>query len=334
MFNMVSDQISICALGLSDYLRRRALRGVMQADGCNLRAIAVRDPQKAAEALGDTSVPLIASYEAALARDDVDAVYVMLPNAMHFEWVMRSIEAGKHVLCEKPMALSVGDVTTIAQAADANGVKVMEGYMYRFHPQWTMLLTLLENGVVGRVKCVIGHYAYLEDEYKAARFGVGSGGGALRLVGCYLVGAARLAFSGEPRYAAARMRYHLLGEVDQTFSGVLEFAEGHAVLHASVETFDTQYLRVMGDAGMIEMRMPWNPAASDITTITVSNPHGAEEFPVRPADQFQLEFEHFSRMVRGVERPRLPLSETLGNTAAVETLFESALQGGRALSVA
>lgn len=331
---MTSTPVTICALGLSDYLRRFALPGLMTATGCDLKAVAVRDVSKAQRALGGVSVPLMESYEDVLARKDVEAVYIMLPNALHLEWVMRSIRAGKHVLCEKPMGMSVEDVNAISQAAESNGVHVMEGYMYRFHPQWTEVVSMLRGGVIGNVRSVIGHYAYLDEQLTAARFAPGSGGGALRLVGCYLVSAARLAFGTEPQQATGRARYHVAGDIDLSFSGVLDFNEGQAILHTSVETFDTQYLRIMGESGMIEMPLPWNPGAQEDVSIVLT---GSSEFekprPVAHADQFQFEFEHFARLVRGVDEPIVPLSESLLNTAAVEALRNSAMQGGRTLPV-
>jgi predicted dehydrogenase len=331
-FHMASPPVTICTLGLSDYLRRYALPGLMRANGCDLRAIAVRDIPKARRALGDVDVPLIDSYEEALARPEVQAVYIMLPNALHMEWVMRSIRAGKHVLCEKPMALSVEDIDEIERAAASHGVNVMEGYMYRFHPQWAKVTSILRTGTIGRVRSVIGHYAYLDQEFTESRFAPGSGGGVLRLVGCYIVSAARLAFESEPGQAVGCARYRVEGDIDQTFSGVLTFSDGHATVHASVETFDTQYLRVMGETGMIEMRLPWNPAATDDTIISVTNSVGLEELSVAPADQFQLEFEHFARLVRGDEEPLVPLSESRLNTAAVEALRNSALRVSRPLA--
>jgi predicted dehydrogenase len=331
----MNEPVRICAVGLSDYLRRYALPGLMRAAGCQLTAIAVRDALKTKRALGDVPVELLPSYAEALRRPDIDAVYIMLPNALHFEWVIQAVEAGKHVLCEKPMAMSVDDVRTIADAARSRGVHVIEGYMFRFHPQWQEVASMIQSGKIGKVRSVIAHYAYLDEQLTDARFAPGSAGGALRLVGCYAVAAARLAFGTEPIWASGVARYHVPADIDLTFSGILEFEAGHATVQASVETFDTQYVRITGEGGMIELRpLPWNPAASDTTNIELTLPAGSDLITIPAVDQFQLEFENFARVVKNFDEPLVSLSESMLNTAAVESLRDSALRDGARIQVA
>ena len=325
-----SDQpLRIFVIGLSDYLARRAFPGLERAAGCELVGVAVRDVERAREKLrGASAGELIQPYDAVFDRSDVDAVYITLPNALHIEWTLRAIEAGKHVLCEKPMALRAEDVDRIDRAARARRVTVQEGYMYRFHPQWTRVTEILGGGLIGDVCAVISNYAYLDANYAGPRFQPELGGGVMRMVGCYPMSVALLAFDVDPVAVTALARPADTTGVDGSTSAVMEFSGGHATITATVDGYDNQYVRIVGTTGVIEVAMPFNPAADASTVTVLHRDEGVERIEIEPADQFQLQFEHFARVARGVDQPIVPLAESRRCARALAAITDSAGRGG------
>jgi predicted dehydrogenase len=321
--------VRIVVLGLSNFLLRNALPGLQRAQGCKLVGVAVRDLRTASTKLGGAAVgEVLASYDEALARPDVDAVYVTLPNALHVEWTLRAIDAGKHVLCEKPLALNPADVDRVAAAAEAHGITVLEGVMYRFHPQWRRIGEILRSGEIGEVRTVMAHYAYLDTTYNGPRFHGELGGGALRMVGCYPINIALFAFNHEPHAVTATSRPAGTTTVDGSTSALIEFAGGHATITATTEGFDSQYARIVGTSGIVEVLTPINAPPGQPVNVILRTSESREKIDAGPVDQFERQFQHFAEVVHGLAKPSVTLRESRQSARVLEAVAVSADQGG------
>jgi predicted dehydrogenase len=302
----------------------------MHARETRVACIAVRNKARALGKLPpDLDVPVVTPYRAALADPAVDAVYVTLPNALHKGWIIKALEAGKHVLCEKPMALKAADVADVARVAARCRRYVMEAYMYRFHPQWERVAAVIAEGRIGTVRTVVAQYAYVDDDYDGTRFSRRLGGGVSRMVGCYAMNIAYVAFGARPLAVTASARWLGARNVDTTMSAVIEFPAGHAVITATVEAFDSQYVRIIGSTGMIEIPLPVNPMRTDNVDLVLWDKAGGSTIEVGAADQFQREFEVFARGVRDRGRGLIPLEESRQNARLLDAVTRSARAGGR-----
>jgi len=322
--------VRIAVLGLSDFLRRYAFPGLATATGCEFVGVAGRNPEKLRHSLGEAFPGIIySSYDAALEDPNVEAVYITLPNATHTEWTLKAVAAGKHVLCEKPLSPDPADVDSIEIAARTANLIVTEGLMYRFHPQWTALVDLLRSDAIGQVRTLVSTYAYIDPSLSGPRFDPALGGGALKMVGCYAIDISVMAFKDDLSAVTALSRAAGNTGVDATTSAVLEFGNGHAVLTASTESFDNQYVRIIGESGMIEVPLPINATATDTTSITVTGNNATpDQLRFEPADQFKLEFEHFARAVRGLVKVAIPLKESRQYAVALNAVARSAQSQG------
>lgn len=331
-----SKSVRIVCLGLSDYLRRYAFPGLASADNCEFIGVAGRDPEKIRAVLGDQfSGEIYSGYESALSDPRVDAVYITLPNILHAEWVLRAIEAGKHVICEKPLTLQAADVDLIESAATNAGVVALEAIMYLHHPQWQYITQLLASKAIGQIRSVVANYTYLDTSYTGPRFNPHLGGGALAMVGSYPIDTAILAFGAAPTAVTAySLPAHATG-VDGTTSAILEFTAGHAIITVSTGAYDNQYVRLVGTEGLIEVPLPINAPAHSMTTVLVhraglSKPDRAE---FGPADQFKLQFERFAAVIDGREKPVTTLSESRSYAQTLEAVARSANSSGQRVAL-
>src|SRR5690606_5282482 len=194
-------------IGCASIAMRKVLPAMKQASNCDILAIASRDPAKAAAAAAELDIERhYGSYESLLADPDVEAVYVPLPNHLHAEWTVKAAEAGKHVLCEKPLALTAAEATTMVDACERAGVSLMEAFMYRLHPQWVRARELVESGRIGELCAIEASFAYHNTDPANIRNIAEMGGGALMDIGCYPVNVARMMFGGEPADVHAAIR--------------------------------------------------------------------------------------------------------------------------------
>ncbi|NJN15286.1 MAG: Gfo/Idh/MocA family oxidoreductase [Oscillochloris sp.] len=304
-------------------------------------AAASRDPVKAAAFAEQYGIPRsYGSYAELLADPDLSCIYLALPNALHAEWSIKAAEAGKHVLCEKPLAVSAAEAETMYAAARTNGVWLMEAFMYRFHPQTLKLQELLVSGVIGTVKQVRASFSFLvRDGANNVRLSAELAGGALMDVGCYCVNAARLAVGERPRRAFAAAQLAFSG-VDSTLMGTLEYPSGAiAQIACSLESARHHQLQVVGDDGIIEVDAVFTIPADRPTTIRLvrgAAQDAVESITIAPVEHFRLEAEGFAALVSAGHGdhglPEMPLIETLDNLATIEALLQSAAEG-RVVSV-
>jgi predicted dehydrogenase len=272
------------------------------------------------------------SYEEPLADREVDAVYNPLPNHLHVPWTIKAAEAGKHVLCEKPLSLTAADAESLLAVRERTKVKIGEAFMIRCAPQWLRLRELLSQGRVGELRSIVGCFSYFNDDPANIRNRVDSGGGGLMDIGCYLVHASRFAFGKEPTRVIAKIERDPKMRTDRLASGILDFPAGQSIFTCSTQLVPYQRIHFLGTRGRIEIEIPFN-APNDRPTRMFIDDGGdlsgknitTETFPV--CDQYTLQGDAFSRAI--LENGDVPVSveDGIRNMAAIDALFRSADSG-------
>ncbi|CAN5911291.1 Gfo/Idh/MocA family oxidoreductase [soil metagenome] len=292
-------------------------------------AIASRDHAKARAAADRLGVPhSYGSYEELIADPDVDAIYNPLPNHLHVPWSILAAEAGKHVLCEKPLALSAAEARQLLEVRRRTGVQIGEAFMVRAHPQWAAVRELIAEGRIGELKAIAGHFSYFKRDPSDVRSRPEWGGGALMDVGCYPITLSRWLFGEEPIEVTGVLEYDPEFNVDRVGSGLLRFPSGHATFTCGSQLVDHQRMQIYGTEGRIEVEVPYSPPYSRATRIFIDDGsqlagEAAEEIVFPPVDQYRLQAERFSEAIRGVGHVPTTLEDAIGNMAVIDALFRS-----------
>jgi D-xylose 1-dehydrogenase (NADP+, D-xylono-1,5-lactone-forming) len=310
-------------------INRKFLAGVRKSSEIDVVAVASRSQDAAERFAREHRIGrAVSGYDALLADPQVEVIYIPLPNSLHVEWTVRALEAGKHVLCEKPLSRRAADVRRAFDAADREGRLLMEGFMYRHHPQTGRLLQLLQDGAVGCVHMVRAAFGFVARNPSDVRLQAALEGGALMDVGCYCVSGARL-LAGEPHRVAAEQTIGGHG-VDIAFAATMRFA-GDVIAHfdAGLALAERDELEVVGDEGSVFLDDPWH---CRVPVIELRRGGGTERIEVKRADPYQLEAENMSAAVRGEAGPLLGREDAIGQARAIEALYEAA-ETGRAVNV-
>ena len=294
-------------------------------------AIASRDLAKARAAAESLGIPRAwGSYEELIADPDVDAIYNPLPNHLHVPWSIRAAEAGKHVLCEKPIALSASEARELMAARDRTGVTVAEAFMVRAHPQWHHVRDLVREGRIGALRLVTGHFSYYRVDPTDIRSVPEWGGGALMDIGCYPIMLSRWLFGAEPLEVVGMLERDPTLGVDRLASGMLRFANGQATFTCSGQLVSHQRMQLFGTTGRIDVEVPFSPRPHGWTRILLDDGRALEtgEVIALPGvDQFALQADRFAEAVRGTGAVPVPLEDAIGNMATIDALFRSAESG-------
>lgn len=289
-------------------------------------AIASRDQDSAdtlAQKLGIKRA--YGSYEALLADPDIDAIYNPLPNHLHVPWSIKAIQAGKHVLCEKPLGLDAGEVKHFIQIANQNPqLQVMEAFMYRFHPQWQTALELVRSGSIGQVRSIHSHFAYNNHDQANIRHFREMGGGALMDIGCYCISLARFIYDQEPLRVVGQITPYAGYEVDCFVSGIMEFADGNASFTASTKSEPQQYVEIHGEQGMIFIPVPFNPVSNSATHIVLTRNGQREEIVQQPSNHYRAMTDAFAQSIFNKTHAPTPLGDALANMKIIDAIFASA----------
>ena len=265
------------------------------------------------------------SYEALLADPTIDAIYNPLPNHLHVSWSIKAIEAGKHVLCEKPLGLDSADVQKLIDVAKQHPkVHVMEAFMYRFHPQWKLVKQLVRDGKIGQVRSIHSHFSYNNHDADNIRNVVDWGGGALMDIGCYCISLSRFIYDEEPLRVLGQITPYAGYDVDCFVSGMMEFADGSATFSASTKSEPGQYVNIHGEHGSIFMPLPYSPQPANSTSIMLKRNDVHEEFVQEPSDQYRNMADEFAQSVFEKAHVPTPLSDALANMKIIDAIFASA----------
>ncbi|HEU4321278.1 MAG TPA: Gfo/Idh/MocA family oxidoreductase, partial [Acidimicrobiia bacterium] len=270
------------------------------------------------------------SYEELVADPEIEAVYIPLPNHLHAEWTIAAAEAGKHVLCEKPLAMTSVDARRMIEIAEASDVLLMEAFMYRLHPMWVKVMDLVGSGGVGEVRSVQAIFSYFNDDPSDIRNRTEAGGGALFDIGCYAVNVARLVFDGEPSDVKGSIVRDPVQGTDIVTSAVLDFGDGHASFVCSTRMESAQRVEIGGSQGRIVVEIPFNIPPDRPTRIHVI---AGGDPPVAPAsethefataDPYTVETDAFSRAIREGTSVPVPPADAVANLEVIERIFADA----------
>jgi predicted dehydrogenase len=318
-------------LSTADIGMAKVTPAIGQADNCEVVAIASRSLEQAEDAAGQLGITgAYGSYEALLEADEVDAVYIPLPNNLHHEWTIKAAAAGKHVLCEKPIALTAAEAEEMAAACDEAGVKLEEAFMYRHHPTWVEAVRLLRSGMIGELQGVQSWFSYFNDDPNNIRNHVENGGGALMDVGCYCLNLSRMLFESEPSRVEASVRRDPVMGIDIVTSAVLEFpGGGQSTFTCSIRAEDYQRVHIVGSDGRIEIEIPFNIPPDRETRIFVTQ--GGDP-PVAPAtdtlvfptvDQYTIQASLFAKAVLDDTEVPVPIGDAIANMRVIEAILAS-----------
>lgn len=311
--------------------RELVVPAIQDAENCVVTAIASRDLAKARAMAERFSVPhAFGSYEEMLASDAIDAVYIPLPTSQHVEWTIRAADAGKHVLCEKPIALHASEIASLIKARDRNGVVVSEGYMVTYSPVWRKVRDLLREGAIGRLRHVQGAFTYFNRDPGNMRNVPELGGGGLPDIGVYPTITTRFATGREPvRVQASTERDPEFG-TDIYSSVRADFGDFELSFYVSTQLAHRQIMVFHGDKGFIEVKSPFNAdryGAEEIE-LTNQNHSQSQHFRFQDARQYKCEVEAFSRAVLGGAEEIVTLESSVNNQKLIDAIYRASEKDG------
>ena len=319
-------------LGAADIALKKVIPAMQRGEWTEVCALASRDEAKARRAADSLGIAKAYSYEELLADKEIEAIYNPLPNHLHVPWTIKAAEAGKHVLCEKPIALNVKDALPLLAARDRTGVTIQEAFMVRTHPQWLRIIDLIQANRIGRVRSIVGQFSYNNPNPQNIRNIAEFGGGGLMDIGCYLIFFARLVFQSEPRRVVGMIEEDSATRTDVLTSALLDFSEGQAAINCGTRMTPFQRIQIMGATGRIEVQIPVNAPPDRACRILVDDGSdffgaGAETIEFEIADQYTIQGDLFSQAIREGREPVMSLENSIRNMAVIDAVFASAKSG-------
>jgi predicted dehydrogenase len=315
-------------LSVASHYVSRIDKNVRKSPLIEVRGIASRSIEKARMAAERMAIPrAYGSYAELLADKEIEAVYIPLPNHLHAEWVKKAANAGKHVLCEKPFALSAAEAEDAFDYAKKKGVLVMESLMYRFHPQWIRAAELVRGGDLGEIHAVHTFFSYMIPDPANIRNIAEIGGGGMRDVGSYAISCARFLMGSEPLRVMSLVHRDPVLKTDTLSSGTLDFGKARSIFTVGTQTQAWQRVDVVGSGGALSIHVPFNAYSDVPAELTVTGWLGTRTVQIPAADQFVLVFEAFSRAVRAGGPVPQPAQDTIANQKALDALLKSEKSG-------
>ena len=309
--------------------REKVIPALQKSAHNQVVAICSRDAQSArttADALGIERA--YGSYDELLADPDIDAIYNPLPNHLHVDWSIKALQAGKHVLCEKPLGLNTADAQRLVDAAKAHPqLKVMEAFMYRFHPQWQLAKQLIDQGRIGKLYTVHSHFSYNNREPNNIRNKVDMGGGALLDIGCYSISLSRWLFNQEPTEVLGQITPMPGEEVDCLTSALMTFPEGSASFTSATKIEPGQYVEAIGDLGSLYLARPfYNDSSEPVQRIVITRNREQEIIEVPDHNHYSAMGDAFALSIFNDEPVPTPLADAIANMQVVDAIFTSAAE--------
>lgn len=299
---------------------------IVASSNGQLVAVGSRNVQRAAELYSFApNVRIYDNYQSIIDDPTIEAIYIPVPNSLHAEWTLKALQAGKHVLCEKPLATTAEEAATMIEAARAHKVLLMEAFMYRFHPQIQWALERVNAGAIGPVRLVRASFSFdIRSHPENIRLSAELAGGSLMDVGCYPVNFCRAVYGRPPVTVAARVHVDRPGGVDMAMNAVLDFGDGcFGLIDSSFELTNRQMTEIIGEQGAITIPVPFVPGNNETTAFLIKGGQMKEKNFSR-IDQYQLQVEHFATCIRTGQEPARGLSETLENMATIEAIYQAA----------
>jgi len=321
-------------LSTADIGIKLVIPATQRATGCAVAAIGSRDLVRARAAADALGIPrAYGSYEELLADPEIDAIYNPLPNHLHVEWTIRALEAGKHVLCEKPIALNAPDAARLISARERTGRLVAEAFMVRFHPQWLRARAIVRAGTIGEARAIQTSFAYFNNDPHNVRNMADIGGGGLYDIGCYAIATARFIFGAEPERVIASFDRDPQFGTDRMSSALAEFSDGRQLAFiCSTQLSTYQRVQILGTRGRVEVEIPFNAPQQSACRLLIDDGSDlagggirVEALPV--ADQYALQAEAFAQAVRGQSPWPYAIEDAVSNMQVIDAMFRSGQSG-------
>ncbi|MCH7520120.1 MAG: Gfo/Idh/MocA family oxidoreductase [Candidatus Marinimicrobia bacterium] len=308
---------------------KKVIPAMQLSEYCDMAAIASRSLEQAQAAADQLAIPkAYGSYEELLADPEIDAVYIPLPNHLHVPWSLKALEAGKHVLCEKPLGMTAAEAQDLLDAARKQPqLKVMEAFMYRHHPQWQRARQLVVEGQIGALQTIQTFYSYNLVDPGNIRNMADIGGGGLMDIGCYAISLARFIFGSEPQRVWGTMQNDPEFKTDRLTSGVLEFGQGIATFTCATQLTPYQRVNIFGTEGRIEIEMAFNAPPDQPCRIWHQRGSEIEEIVFDVCNQYTLQGDLFSLAVLNDTEVPTPLEDAVANMKVIDDIIRSAASG-------
>lgn len=327
-------KVSWGVLGVSKMAVDRTIPAMQRGRLSSIDAIASRDGARAEACARQLGIPkAYPSYEALLADSAIEAIYNPLPNNLHVAWTEKALAAGKHVLCEKPIAMTAQEGARLADAQRRSGRLLMEGFMVRMSPQWLKVREIIDSGRIGAVRAVSGVVTYNNPDPTNIRNILEAGGGGIMDIGCYMIYFARLAFAAEPDAVMGLIERDPEMRTDRLASAILRFPQGQAAFVCSTQLARAQRFQILGTAGHIAVEVPINAPHDRPCRLIVDDGRdalgsGAETIELPANNQYTVQGDTFSACIRDGGSPPVTLADSLANMRVIDALFRSEKSGG------
>ena len=325
----MSEAVRWGVLGAARIALQKVIPAMQRSQLSEVKAIASRDRSRAEGAADELGIgKAYGSYEELLADPEIEAVYNPLPNHLHVPWTRRAAEAGKHVLCEKPIARTAAEAQELLAVRDSTGVQLAEAFMVRSHPQWLAAREIVRSGAIGRLRAIQAFFSYMNLDPANIRNRPDLGGGGLLDIGCYPVVGSRYLFGAEPSRVLALVENDPKFGTDRLVSAVLDFPEGQASFVCSTQLVPYQSVQAFGTEGRVEIEIPFNAPPDRPCRIFVDDGRALGAASARTvtfavADQYTLQADRFSALIREGGQPDFPLEDAIQNMRVLDGLVES-----------
>jgi predicted dehydrogenase len=304
----------------------QVIPAMQKSRSCTITALASRGLAKAQAVAKKLRIPkAYGAYEELLADPEIEAVYIPLPNHMHVEWSIKALEAGKHVLCEKPIGLDVADAQKLLDAArQYPHLKITEAFMYRHHPQWVKARQLVAEGQIGQLRSIQSFFSFYDINPASILSKPEFGGGGLMDIGCYSISLSRFLFDAEPRRVLGIMEYDPKFKVDRLTSGILDFGAGTGTFTCSTQLTPYQRVNIFGTEGRVEIEIPFNAPPRKRCKIWHQKGSNVREIRLRRCDQYAIQGDLFSQAILNDTAVPTPLDDAVANMKAIAAVVASA----------
>ena len=329
----MSKKIRWGILGAANIAVKKVIPSMQKGEYSEIVGIASRDLEKAKRAAHDLNIPkFYGSYDELINDAEIDAIYNPLPNDLHVEWTTKSAENGKHVLCEKPLAMSADEARKLIEIRDKTGVKIQEAFMVRSHPQWLAVRDLIAANRIGELRTINCFFSYFNADAGNIRNKPENGGGALMDIGCYCINLPRFILNEEPRKVAAIIRRDEQTKIDKLSSAILDFPSCVTTFTCSTQLVPFQRMQFFGTKGRIEVEIPVNIPTDTATRIYVDNSgdlygEKVETIEIPAADQYTIQGDLFSRAILENSEQAISLEDSVKNMLVIDAIFRAAESG-------
>ncbi len=307
----------------------QVIPAMQKGEFCEIVALASRNQEQAETVASELGIPrAYGSYEALLADPEIDAIYNPLPNHLHVPWSIKAIEAGKHVLCEKPIGLSAAEGQQLLECAQAHPeIKVMEAFMYRHHPQWQLTKKLVQDGAIGDLRTIQSFFSYFNNDPGNIRNQREIGGGGLMDIGCYPISLSRFIFDAEPQRVSGIVEYDDQLGTDCLASATMDFGRGTATFTCSTQLNPYQRVHIHGTTGRIEIEIPFNAPIDRPCKIWHQTGADSKELELEICSQYTIQGDLFSQAILNQSPVPTPLADAIANMKVIEAVLESNRSG-------